>query len=777
MAQARRLAEQSATWSLGSNAEGNLDQVIGDYLTGVATLPGEAARSRCFAAFLEQVLGLHTPFLEDCVADAERFLRVQKKDRVVRGSADELFGNVILEFESDLSQPRRQEEARVQLRRYLACLWSQEPADQRRHYLCLATDGVRFHLYTPWAPEPHRETIVPGEISLKRADQLNAAELQPPQQLLNWLDRYLCRREPLLPTGQSFALDFGAQSHACQVVTRELWLLWQRLATRPDCHAMFECWRKHLEMSCAGHPATPELYVHHTYLALLARLIAWRRLAGRTTLPDADALRSALSGVYFRTQGLPNLFQSDLFTWPLRAEVDSIAVVMARSLAGLLQAYDLAEPAIAGLKTLYEQLADLSPNHRSAPETTPAWLASRILERALADRIQAVVVDPCCGSGTFLCQVVLHKRRDMGDSATTLTHLQESVVGLDPHPLAALVAQTSYLLALGGLLDMRRQSLLIPVYLANALRPPELVQRGRRKGCGPRTPSYMVDLAGQSLLLPKTLLDEAAHCDEAVDAAWAFAALWPGSGTAEDFAAYLRTNHPAVIRAASSVAALFALAEAFRRLALGRLDAPWPGLAKDSLRAILLTDHADLLAGAPPRSTPARSATPEYQRLLTSEVTPLPRQVLRNADAAPGMEHGAWFVLRAARLYLKDGGTVACVLPLSVLRADLGQAEHERASRAGRVLWSEIWDLAGVEPLSRAPTCVLFGKKATAADEQQAVELPGQILSGSLSHREASPAEAEKALHTRETRYYLERRGNLSRWTTLRAVQATLEFC
>ncbi len=68
------------------------------------------------------------------------------------------------------------------------------------------------------------------------------------------------------------------------------------------------------------------------------------------------------------------------------------------------------------------------------------------------------MLDPACGSGTFLYFAVLEKRAQLGDSPDTLRHILQSVCGADIHPLAVLIARTNYLLALGDLLTPRSRS-------------------------------------------------------------------------------------------------------------------------------------------------------------------------------------------------------------------------------------------------------------------------------------------------------------------------------
>jgi hypothetical protein len=62
---------------------------------------------------------LQPGFIEDYVAGIEKYVKVKQKDRLLRGHVDNLFGNLVIEFECDLNKTRR--EAGEQLQRYVAC--------------------------------------------------------------------------------------------------------------------------------------------------------------------------------------------------------------------------------------------------------------------------------------------------------------------------------------------------------------------------------------------------------------------------------------------------------------------------------------------------------------------------------------------------------------------------------------------------------------------------------------------------------------------------------
>lgn len=105
---------------------------------------------------------------------------------------------------------------------------------------------------------------------------------------------------------------------------------------------------------------------------------------------------------------------------------------------------------------------------------TPDWLAARVCEAAIDDPSQQRVLDPACGSGSFLFHAVRRfiaaaRAAHVGSDQLARQAVQH-VVGMDIHPVAVIIARVTYLLALGTeALEARRGEVAIPVYLGDAL--------------------------------------------------------------------------------------------------------------------------------------------------------------------------------------------------------------------------------------------------------------------------------------------------------------------
>ena len=170
------------------------------------------------------------------------------------------------------------------------------------------------------------------------------------------------------------------------------------------------------------------------------------------------------------------------FQWYL-AEWDSPISSALRSIVAQLANYSLVtldvDPARTRdlLKGLYQNIMPRQVRHDLGQYFTPDWLAERLFEQLAIDgRPERRILDPACGSGTFLVLAIQHireyVRRRPFYEADVLEAILSNVVGFDLDPLAVMTSRTNYLLALGDLLQHRRGDISIPVYLADSILTP-----------------------------------------------------------------------------------------------------------------------------------------------------------------------------------------------------------------------------------------------------------------------------------------------------------------
>lgn len=744
------------------------DKAVATYLQEISSASSESARSHRFGMLVHELLAFEPGFIESYVSGIEKHIKVAKKDRLLKGRADSLFGNVVIEFEKNIKATLA--EALEQLQRYVAILWSQEPPEARTPYLCIAADGVRFLTYSPSAPTGVRE-LQPGQVRLDLIEDSDWRELTPAETYF-WLDRYFLRKEVLHPTSEAVVRDFGIRSHAFHASGDTMLALWSSLKPHSKFEVIYSNWGKYLRIVYGGAVGGDELFIRHTYLATLAKLMSWTRVTEGATLPDEGTIRDIIEGRAFRQLAIENFIEEDFFSWLGRDEASKLGVGIVRWLFSLLRNYNLRELSEDVLKSLYQELVDPETRHDLGEFYTPDWLAHRIVRRLLDGKPESSLLDPACGSGTFLYLAVREKRERLPDTQETLTHIMGSVYGVDVHPLAVMVAKTNYILALGDLLQKRRGPVSLPVYLADSIKLPQ-------KWARTANADYEVQIDGKTVYVPLELLKAPGLYDRCVELAKEYARTNRGKELAPDaFSKYLKAQKLDLSADPGALQALYDTAQTLKHFIEADRDSIWAFVLKNAYKPLFLQRQFDFVAGNPPWIS-YRYMDTGYQEFLKRQIVKEYRLLSGHGELITQMEIAALFLVRAAHLYLKSGGTIAFVLPRSLFSADQHDALRRRTYRFSEdpledsmdnLFYTEIWDCEGVEPLFKVPSCVLIaGKRETARMEYP---VPGQVLGGRLERKNASLAEAEEVLEVQDVRFSLQERGKRSFWTTGRATKA-----
>ncbi len=558
--------------------------------------------------------------------------------------------------------------------------------------------------------------------------------------------------------------DFGVKSHALQTTTNALLALWQGIKAQSDFAVIYDSWEKYLRIVYGSKVAGDELFIRHTYLATLAKLMSWMRISESMSLPNEAQIAEMLEGKLFKTQGIENFIEEDFFSWLARPRAVKVSVGVARWLFSLLQNYNLRELSEDVLKSLYQELVDPETRHDLGEFYTPDWLAHRIVNKLLDANPKGSLLDPACGSGTFLYLTIKEKKQRLKDSFETLRHILDSVCGADIHPLAVIIAKTNYILALGDLLKRRKGMVTIPVYLCNTLKLPEPIMEGLE---------YKIEVDSRNFFVHKILLENLSLFDQAIELAKEFAQVNKGKPVRiEPFQSFLEAQHFPRAGNESTISALYKVVTELKRFIDTDRDSIWAFVLKNIYKPLFFKRKFDFVVGNPPWIA-FRFMEPAYQEFLKRQITEEYRLLSGRGHLITQLEVATLFLLRAADLYLKTGGKIAFVLPRSLFSADqhdgLRKWTFKFSEDSGKNLsWREIWDCEGVSPLFNVPACVLMAEKGETARVRYPVN--GQILSGGLRRKNASLAEAEKALTVKDVEFSLHTRGKRSFWATDKAV-------
>jgi hypothetical protein len=723
----------------------------------------------------------------------------QVEERVFSGGRiDALLGSLVFEFKRDLQ--RDEADAVGQLARYITSLRQKSPSHA---HTGIASDGVTLKVFRP--------TSATGPLTrddLQPAGSLDLGSV-PWRDAHLWLDGLFShfRNTPLPATAQSVAAGLGEASPTFRAAAIGLRTLFGRVRSDPAVDVKFSQWRRYLAIVYGQEPDDPTLFIKHTYLSTLARLIALFRLdPARVMNVVARELHTVIDGDYFTKNNVFNFVDEDFFTWYLADACRDEALALVRRIAHTLRGYDFSQVDEDALKGLYEGLVDPETRHDLGEYYTPDWLAEYILreELKLPDDPYRGLLDPSCGSGTFLFMAVRLIRqalmeREGKDAFDTVFHLQDHIAGIDVHPMAVAIARTNYLLALGPILSGPRPDITIPIYLADAIRLPE--ERPALQGVQEEEPVYPVPAQGEgeTFELPMNVVRNAALFDLVIRR---FQQYLEASRRepqnidriAGTFRTFLKSRKHARTGAPEPLSdyAADVLTSTFRaldRLQQKQRDSVWVFILKNAPMPRFLSERRfDLVVGNPPWLSLRYFRSAAYQQWFRRMSLDYNVMDKSKPHLFTQMELATLFMARAADLYLNAGGRIAFVMPRSVMVAQQharftefsfgtpvhpsipspstgeGKGEGETPRRAGAgqeersatIHLDKILDLEGVKPLFNVPSCVLIATR----QGRTAYPVDGLRFSGTLPVRNAGWDDAAQRL-TREPVQYVRAEGRL----------------
>jgi len=201
-----------------------------------------------------------------------------------------------------------------------------------------------------------------------------------------------------------------------------------------------------------------ELFIRHTYLALLAKTLSALVTLGEDGVAKAllSDPSSIITGEAISKIGVSISDENDFFVWPARGpSPQRIAGALTRPLQRFSDDYtdDV-------FRHLYEDVVDSATRHELGEFFTPKWIAQLIVRQTISKHSDTVI-DPACGSGTFLVFALRRKAellaRTKHIEGSDLEELLSQVSGIDVNPLSVTLARTNLYLATSALLKGREQ--------------------------------------------------------------------------------------------------------------------------------------------------------------------------------------------------------------------------------------------------------------------------------------------------------------------------------
>ncbi|MFW9777666.1 MAG: class I SAM-dependent DNA methyltransferase [Candidatus Heimdallarchaeota archaeon] len=275
----------------------------------------------------------------------------------------------------------------------------------------------------------------------------------------------------------------------------------------------FRAWKEHLSRFCRYNFQSPKksmlnlakrfersrlrctevIFCIHTYYSLIITLLASEAVFSNRNLGDHGYLRQLLcknpselcellknvpAGHINEYSGLFDIVTDNFYWWFTDEWSDSLANMIFEILKSLdsyrsIHADSNSYEALDLFKELYESLIPKGIRHDLGEYYTPNWLAEYVSDQIeIGEKTR--VLDPCCGSGTFIIHVINKLKRQFRASILEeelFELIRDQVVGIDINPIAVTTARANYLIAVSDIMPCGEDNKILPIFLSDAVNP------------------------------------------------------------------------------------------------------------------------------------------------------------------------------------------------------------------------------------------------------------------------------------------------------------------
>ncbi len=531
--------------------------------------------------------------------------------------------------------------------------------------------------------------------------------------LYEWLrDEALVSLDEIRPDREAISAHFGPNSPSYRRDLAALKALYESCAGYQTIQIKRQLWHDLLRTALGEIARTREqmddLFIRHTYLTAVIGMVVQATFR-------IDIRRMAATN----PAGLQGVVESDFFAWP--TEVGGLPLL--RTLAHRVARFDWRNAPADIAAILYETVISPEVRRQLGEYYTPDWLARVMVRELVTDPLDQRVLDPACGSGTFVAEAVTHfiaaANRSGLHPKQVLDKLRLAVTGIDVHPVSVHLARAAWTLAARPAINAAAESgfdasLTIPIYLGDAL---QLRFRTGDMFAEHEVTIQVGDERNTELVFPLGLVDRAEDFDALMgDVAEAIE-------RGDDPFIALDDNH---ITEPNERRVLELTIGTMRDLHAEGRDHIWAYYTRNLVRPVALSRaKVDVIVGNPPWLN--------YNQTVSTLRAELERQsktiygIWAGGRYATHQDVAGLFYVRCTDLYLRDAGIIGMVMPHSALQA--GQYAKWRSGSwklgSGRRILAvdfgqkTAWDLERLEPNTffPVPASVVFARRVSEVAE------------------------------------------------------------
>ncbi len=729
----------------------NKINLILEYLSKVKSANKELTKKEAFKDLLNRLYSEDKEILrlvDKITLGAETtVLNIPRKDKIHRGSADTLYNHIIIEFENNLNLSLNH--AKEQLAGYLL---GKLRSGEGYNFTLIASDFINW------------KVLSPDVGCLERIEELNENELvlnevknasfilneRNSDEFYYWIDRFLFKEEKQRASLKRIEEAFGYQSNVFIESFRELNNWFSEAKKYGEVQVSYEQWSKFLSVAYGSFDARDNIFLVHTYLSILAKMLAYSVVSNDDYIDDTE-LKGILDGSIFYKYNIRNFVDNDFFHWIINERSFNNLKKVFRLIAQEISNFDFEKVDEDVLKGVYQELIDLDTRHALGEYYTPDWLCERIVKEFEFKKTDKIL-DPACGSGSFL-RAAVHRIKELNPEVT-VDELNDQMYGIDIHPLSVQIAKTTLLLALGKEVINSKKPIYLKIILANTLLAPEGVQNlfGGE---------FQLNIDKEKYLLTTQVLDDVNLFDEALEVCNDLAEQTMGriNETEEVFANILRRQFKGNGLNALIIESFYKVYTGLKSVKEKGRNSIWKFIVQNLYKPYFFKDSFDYVIGNPPWFTFNSIKNESYQDILVALANIYDVKPVKAANM-PQMEIAAIFIVYCTNYFLKENGKLAFVLPRSFFSAD--HHDNTRSGKAKGMRLVKIWDMDKVSPLFRIPSSVLFTEKTNKKASLPNKGLDGVMFKGELPTHNCNLKTAKENLSEENKIWYYVKQGNSS---------------
>ena len=554
------------------------------------------------------------------------------------------------------------------------------------------------------------------------------------------------------PTAENLTRFFGTNSDVFRAANTMLLDAHSEHRDNPTVAVKRKLWQELLQVALGQNSAndSPEkdwLFVRHTYLTTLVSIIVQAHFRIDVLECAGRQPKDLLNGRELaNSTNLKGIIESDLFGWPLEMDVTEYVRIIAEQVSR----FNWNERADELAATLYQNTVTQEERKAMGEYYTPKWLAETMVKEIVPDPATTRMLDPSCGSGTFVEAAIQHllEQTEDVDSEERLTLLQTNIAGIDLHPVAVQLAKATWVMNCHEVITAAREKnknipdVTAPIHLGDSLQL--RYDNSTLIGQGYLTLNTGETENGQEITfqVPMSLVEDTQKFDELmIDIA---EAIELGSSTDTVLDKH-EINTPGEREPLeNTISSMKAFHQSNR-------NHVWAYYLRNMTRPVAISQRkVDAIIGNPPWLKYSDSAA-----IIREELKGMSErryQIWAGGKQAPHQDVSALFFCRTAELYLENGGLIGMVMPHSALRSGqhtkfrTGQYSEKlkgRQRRKPQAMSLDFsaktpWDLDNLDkdtflPSFPMPASVVFARQVTpyatqGTEEAQAIPMtPGQV--------------------------------------------------